>query len=227
MPLIIVVVIVAAVCLLVFGPFWYSRKILDTHAQPVDYLPGTGGQLAAHFIALMKLPVELEVTEGGDHYDPISKTVRLSHRVMDGCSLTAVAVAAHEVGHAIQHHSGSVMLNIRTVLVRLLRPVEVMASILFIASPLAISLSPRLSLALIICAFVLLLSRILVHLVTLPVEFDASFGKALPILEKGHYLCDEDQRAVRKVLRACALTYVSAALMELLSISRWLRFFRK
>ena len=227
MPLIVVVVIAIVVCILVFGPFWYSRNILDTYAKPVDYLPGTGGQLAKHLIALMELPVTLEATEGGDHYDPMSRTVRLSSRIMDGSSLTAVAVAAHEVGHAIQHHSGSVMLNVRTVLVRLLRPIEIVASMLFIASPMAVSLSPRLSLGLVLCAFALLLSRILVHLVTLPVEFDASFGKALPILKKGQYVSDEDQRAIRKVLRACALTYVSAALMELLNIYRWLRFFRK
>jgi Zn-dependent membrane protease YugP len=64
-------------------------------------------------------------------------------------------------------------------------------------------------------------------LVTLPVEFNASFGKALPILKNGEYLSEQDNKNARKILLACALTYVSAALASLLNIWRWLRFLKR
>ena len=72
----------------------------------------------------------------------------------------------------------------------------------------------------------LLAIRIAVHLATLPVEFDASFGKALPALERGRYLSPADMPAARHVLRAAAWTYVAAALATLLDIARWLRVLR-
>ena len=72
----------------------------------------------------------------------------------------------------------------------------------------------------------LLAIRILVHLVTLPVELDASFGKALPVLEQGRYLSGADLPAARSVLRAAAWTYVAAALATLLDVARWFRMLR-
>jgi Zn-dependent membrane protease YugP len=67
----------------------------------------------------------------------------------------------------------------------------------------------------------------LVHLVTLPVEFDASFGKALPILKAGQYIQPGDEAAVHSVLRAAALTYVAGSLASLLNLARWLAFLRR
>jgi hypothetical protein len=67
----------------------------------------------------------------------------------------------------------------------------------------------------------------LVHLVTLPVEWDASFGKALPLLTHGRYIGERDERAVRQILRAAAFTYVAASLASLLNLARWFRFFRR
>ena len=70
-------------------------------------------------------------------------------------------------------------------------------------------------------------SRIVLHLVTLPMEWDASFGKALPIITQGRYVAPTEERAVRRVLRAAALTYLAAALADLLSVWRWLIIFRR
>jgi Zn-dependent membrane protease YugP len=77
-----------------------------------------------------------------------------------------------------------------------------------------------------LAGLVLLTARIAVHVVTLPVEIDASFGKALPVLERGRYLSAADMPAARSVLRAAAFTYVASALMTLLNIARWLRVLR-
>jgi Zn-dependent membrane protease YugP len=70
-------------------------------------------------------------------------------------------------------------------------------------------------------------SATLVHLVTLPVELDASFGKALPILKSGHYIQSEDEHAVHRVLQAAALTYVAGSLASLLNLARWFAFLRR
>ena len=67
-----------------------------------------------------------------------------------------------------------------------------------------------------------LLGRVLLHLVTLPTEFDASFGKALPLLRAGQYVPESEMPAIRHILQAAALTYVAAALAEILNLTRWL-----
>ena len=72
----------------------------------------------------------------------------------------------------------------------------------------------------------LLAVRVLVHLVTLPVEYDASFNKALPILRDGGYLAEDDIAGARSVLKAAAFTYVAAALTSLLNLARWIRVLR-
>ena len=68
--------------------------------------------------------------------------------------------------------------------------------------------------------------RVLFNVITLPVEFDASFGKALPILTDGRYLHESDMPAARTVLRAAALTYVAGALISLVDLARWIRLLR-
>ncbi|KJS18342.1 MAG: peptidase, partial [Hoeflea sp. BRH_c9] len=101
-------------------------------------------------------------------------------------------------------------------------------SVFFIAAPvLAIALrAPVAMFAMALIGIGLLAIRVLVHLVTLPVEYDASFNKALPILREGGYLGDEDLAGARSVLKAAALTYVAAALMGLLNLARWIRVLR-
>ena len=102
------------------------------------------------------------------------------------------------------------------------------ASVFFIAAPvLAVALrSPLAMLGMAVIGIGLLSVRILVHLVTLPVEYDASFNKALPILREGGYLSDDDLAGASSVLKAAAFTYVAAALMSLLNLARWFRILR-
>jgi Zn-dependent membrane protease YugP len=85
--------------------------------------------------------------------------------------------------------------------------------------------APLLMVLQIVSAVALMGISVAVHVVTLPVEFDASFGKALPVLEGRHYLAAEDMPAARAVLKAAAYTYVAAALATLLNIARWFRIF--
>ena len=185
--------------------------------------------MAQHLVERFELQgVGVEATDAGDHYDPEARMVRLSKANFDASSLTAVAVAAHEVGHALQHHRGERGLTLRQSLVGIAMVTDRIASIFFIAAPvLAIVLRAPVALfGMALIGIGLLAIRIVVHLVTLPVEYDASFNKALPILREGGYLGDEDLAGARSVLKAAALTYVAAALAGLLNLARWIRFLR-
>lgn len=98
---------------LVFGPQWWVRRAMQQHATERPDLPGTGGELARHLLDLAQLehvPVEIAPA---DHYDPVANIVRLSPENYDGRSITAVAVAAHEVAHALQHAAGDRLLAAR------------------------------------------------------------------------------------------------------------------
>ena len=87
--------------------------------------------------------------------------------------------------------------------------------------------SPMGSLLPILFGLVIMSSQAVVHLITLPVEWDASFGRALPLLQAGGYIRDDQVPSVRRVLRAAALTYVAASLIGLLNVWRWLRLLRR
>lgn len=221
------IVISLLLLLLLVGPQFWTQRILKKHSEPRSDFPGTGGELAKHLIEQHHLDVGLEVTEAGDHYDPQTKTVRLQEQNFNGKSLTAVATAAHEVGHAIQHHQGMKLLLARTPMAKFAFWVEKLAQMALLSAPLLLSFLPAASRLALIVAVVGMIASTLVHLITLPVEFDASFGKALPILKSGQYIDEKDYRSARKILLACALTYVSAALASLLNIWRWLRFLRR
>jgi Zn-dependent membrane protease YugP len=221
---IILLVVVVAV---IFLPQFWVRRVLKKHSNERPDFPGTGGEFARHLIKQQGLKVKLEPTEQGDHYDPSSRTVRLSSENFNGKSLTAVATAAHEVGHAIQHQQGMALLLLRSPLAKFAFYVEKIAQVALLSTPVFLSFLPGVGKLSLIVAIAGMLASTLVHFVTLPVEINASYSKALPILKNGNYLTDKDYQSARKILLACALTYVSAALGSLLNIWRWLRFLRR
>lgn len=208
--------------------YWIKHAIKKHSGWRFDF-PGTGGELAEHLVKEFNLSgVKVEETNEGDHYSPEEKIVRLSKDNFEGKSISAISIAAHEIGHAIQDNQGSKLLSLRQSLAKFAQVSDVIASIFFFAAP-VIGVLARTPLALfgfIGIGIALLAVRILVHLVTLPVEWDASFNKALPILEQGGYLKPEDMPAAREVLKAAALTYVAGALMSFLNLARWIRIIR-
>jgi hypothetical protein len=212
---------------LVFGPSLWVKHIFRKHGVERPDLPGTGGELARHLLDEAKLSdVKVETTGDGDHYDPGARAVRLSQQNHDGRSITAVAVATHEVAHAIQHAHGEPAFERRMRLVRELIWVERLAMGVALLAPVVFVFvkAPALLVLQLIAAIALMGIGVIVHIVTLPVEFDASFAKALPVLEQRRYLSEDDMPAARSVLKAAAYTYVAAALATLLNIARWLRF---
>lgn len=218
MPLLFVVGVLS-VGAIIFIPQYWVKHVITKHGKERNDFPGTGGELAEHLIENLQLEkVKLERTEKGDHYDPDAKVVRLMDAHHSGRSISAVVIAAHEIGHAIQDHRGERLLALRQKLAKFAAASDVVASIFFFAAPVlaVVVRTPVAFFGLVAFGVSLLAVRILVHLVTLPVEFDASFNKALPILEEGGYLKPEDMPAARQVLKAAALTYVAGALMSLL-----------
>jgi hypothetical protein len=207
----------------------WVRHAMRRHAGEREDFPGTGGELARHLLDLANLKdVEVEIAPEGDHYDPVDKVVRLTPEHYDGRSVTAVAVAAHEVSHALQDADGNRLLAARVKLAGTVRAIEIGAAVVLASAPVLMILvkSPVLLVLQIAVVVALMASRLVVHLLTLPVEFDASFRRALPILERGGYLDPNDLPAARTVLRAAALTYVASALVTLLDVTRLLRVLR-
>ncbi|MGI9464118.1 MAG: zinc metallopeptidase [Aestuariivirgaceae bacterium] len=214
---------------LIFLPGQWVKYTMKRHGQDRPDLPGTGGELAVHLLERAGLDhVKVEVTLAGDHYDPIYKAVRLTAANHDGRSLTAVAVATHEVAHALQDASGYQPLRWRTRLARAVHTIQRIGSGLLLATPLIglLTRAPSVVLVEIGAGLALMSTSVIAHAVTLPVELDASFKRALPILEEGDYLDERDLPAARKVLKAAAYTYIAAAMMSLLDIMRWLRLLR-
>lgn len=226
----VLVIGIAALLALLIGPNFWVKRVLEKNSTERNDLPGTGAELAQHLMKRFDLKeVTLETTEKGDHYDPTSRTIRLTPSVYNGKSLTAIATAAHEFGHALQHHKSYKPLLTRTAMAKQAYYVQNAASIALLLIPF-LSMIPGLAIfARAVLVFVVgsMFFSAIIHLVTLPVEFDASFGRALPILQQGDYIDPKDFGTVRKILLACALTYVSQAMIGALNFGRWIRMLRR
>ena len=227
MHILLAMVIILAIFI---GPNLLASRELRRHSTPLERLPGTGGELAAHLVDKLGLTgVAVELSSTVDHYDPEDKAVRLVENNFNGKSLTAIAVAAHEVGHAIQDYEGYAPLRSRTALVKFVQQVEKAGSVAIFAIPVVagITRSPTAGFLLFLFAVISLGSGALAHIVTLPVEWDASFKRALPVLIEGGYISGEQQKDVRKILRACALTYLAASLAGIFNVWRWIAILRR
>ena len=161
--------------------------------------------------------VRIRPTSGtlSDHYDPRSRTVNLSEGVYSSTSVSAIAVACHECGHAVQHATGYLPMRARSALVPVVNFSSSVWLILLLIGCL-LNIVGLIWLAIILFAFATLF-----HLVTLPVEFNASRRGLAFIhdgLGRGYELSSQVNRGSRKVLRAAALTYVAAALTSVLQL---------
>ena len=157
-------------------------------------------------------PIKGELT---DHYDPRTKTVRLSEPIYHKTSLAAVGVAAHECGHAIQHATNYAPLNLRSAIVPIANLGSTLSWPLFLAG-LVMSFRPLLT-----AGILLFSAAVLFQLVTLPVEINAS-SRALKLLNADGILAPQEVRGAKKVLTAAALTYVAALAGSILQLLRLL-----
>ena len=225
-----IIIILILVAVVIFGPQWWAQYTFRRYAKTLDKLQGNGGELARHLLDRFDMQdVKVEKTEpNSDHYDPKDRVVRLSPDNFDNKSLTAIAIAAHEVGHAIQHHRREPLLAWRSRLVVFANAVQKFGISAMMIMPIitALTRAPALGGFLLIVGIGSMFMATLVHLITLPVETDASFNKALPILAAG-YVDAEDMPKVRRILRAAALTYLAGSLASLLNLWRWIAILRR
>ncbi len=176
----------------------------------------TGAMAAQRVLQLSGITdVRIEHISGKltDHYDPRTKTLRLSDSTYSSNSVAAVCVAAHECGHAVQHQVGYGPLVLRSTLVPAANFGSTLAWPVFFAG-LIFSMRPLLTLGIILFSL-----AVVFQLVTLPVEFNAS-SRALKILESGHVLGDDELSAGKKVLGAAAMTYVASLAASVLQLLR-------
>ena len=204
--------------------FWAQWKVKSTFARfsRVRAASGLSGRDMARQImqrnGITDVAVEAVGGELSDHYDPAARKVRLSRSNFEGDSISSIAVAAHEVGHVLQHHQGYFPLAIRSSMAPSVGFASTAAWPLFI---IGLLIGPRMPLAglLMDLGIAFFAGAVLFHIVTLPVEFDASKRALAQLTETGAVL-PEEVTGAKKVLDAAALTYVAAAAMAVLQLLR-------
>ena len=224
------VIFIVALLALTIVPGLWVQSVMRRYREPANRYPRTGGQTARHLLDALGLRnVSTEITDRGDHYDPLAKAVRLTADNFNGRSLTAVTVAAHEVGHAVQDARGFAPLRLRTHLVHWVAPIEKIGAGMLMLAPLAgiLTRSPRLGLIGLAGGVLTLATGVVIHFLTLPTELDASFVRALPLLKQHNVIRSEDMPRARRLLTAAAFTYVAVALQSLLNIARWWAILRR
>ena len=200
-------------------PRVWLNSSMKRNDEILENMPFTGLEFGELLLKENHLDnVSIAETDLGDHYDLENEEVRVSEDRLNKKSITAISIICHEIGHAIQHKEKYAPLEQRTKLVKNTAWItSIGGGILYSGIPIILATG---SFGLIkICLFIVLLSVLisaLVHLITLDVEIDASFNRALPILEEKVPV--EYHKGCRSVLRAAAFTYVIGALTNFLSL---------
>jgi len=183
----------------------------------------TGAQVAQAILQQNNIhDVTVEPIKGSlsDHYDPRSKTLRLSEPVYGSNSMAAFGVAAHEVGHAIQHAKGYALLGFRSAWVPVANLGSGLSMVILIIAAVLGGAATALGQTASLIGVALFATTTVFTLVTLPVEFDAS-RRALVALDTGGFVNSQELAGARKVLNAAAMTYVAAFITSLLTLLYW------
>ncbi|HHU63868.1 MAG TPA: zinc metallopeptidase [Clostridiales bacterium] len=194
-------------------------KVSDTfrrYLRVPSQMGYTGAQVARQLLnshGLNHVPVEMVRGTLTDHYDPRRRILRLSPEVYNGTSVASLGVAAHETGHALQHHSGYIPLSIRNSLFPIANFGSQMAWFLVLLGLVMNALN------LIDIGIILYIAAVLFQVVTLPVEFNAS-SRAIEMLQTGGYITREEVQPTKRVLSAAALTYVAAMAVAIAQLLR-------
>ncbi|MBO5410287.1 MAG: zinc metallopeptidase [Clostridia bacterium] len=198
---------------------WAQAKVKSTYNKfgKINNVRGITGAYAAQAVLTFYgiTDVRIEPIKGNltDHYDPKAKAIRLSEGVYASSSVAAVGIACHEAGHAAQHAQEYTPIKMRNTLV----PVCNIGSKLGIPIALiglVMSFEPLIYIGLILYGLIFLF-----HLVTLPVEFNAS-RRALSVIEETGLLYNDESDGAKKVLKAAAMTYVASMIVALASLIR-------
>lgn len=208
---------------LIFLPQWWVKSTYEKYSRVKASTGKTGAEVARDILRNQGVfNVNVKVSHGilSDHYNPLDKTIRLSEGNYGGTSIAAAAVAAHEAGHAIQHARGFFPVVVRSAMVPAVTlgsqfgPLLIFISIILMSSQI---LSPDLGFTMAWVGVILFGLSVLFHIVTLPVEIDASM-RAVGVLQTTRYLTTQEIPLAKKVLTAAAFTYIATALYSLIQL---------
>ncbi len=199
---------------LLFGLWaqWRVQSAVNQYSQVYTGRGATGARVARAMLDAYGLnQVRVERTQGflSDHYDPISRTLRLSPANYDTPSVAAVGIAAHEAGHALQHAEGYWPLQARSAIVPIVQFGSFLGPLIFMGGFFLASAGSSLGWNVALLGVLLFGATALFSLITLPVEFDAS-RRAKEILVQAGFVTGTEGAGVARVLDAAALTYVAA-----------------
>ncbi len=204
---------------------WAQSNVNNTfrkYAKVQSRRGSTGAEIARKILDMNGLhQVKIERVAGNlsDHFDPKTNVVRLSDSTYGSTSVGAIGVAAHEVGHAIQHATAYAPIKVRNSIVPVVNVCNMLSMPILLVGVLFGSYSGLIDLGILLFS-----ATVLFQLITLPVEFNAS-RRAMATL-RGQYLLDDDEaKGAEKVLRAAALTYVAAAVSSIMSLLRLILLF--
>jgi len=199
----------------------YAQSKVKTNFEKYIRVPTRRGYSGAEVARMLlnqnglhDVPIEAANSQLGDHYDPTKHVLRLSGEVSRGSSIASVSVAAHEVGHAIQHANGYVPLSVRNMIFPVARFGSSAAWIFILVGLMIPNLGGLMDIGILLFG-----AAVLFQLVTLPVEFNAS-SRALEMLDANGYIYEEEIKGAKNVLNAAALTYVAAMASGLAQLMR-------
>jgi len=199
----------------------YAQSKVKTNFEKYIRVPTRRGYSGAEVARMLlnqnglhDVPIEAANSQLGDHYDPTKRVLRLSGEVSQGSSIASVSVAAHEVGHAIQHANGYVPLSVRNMIFPVARFGSSAAWIFILVGLMIPNLGGLMDIGILLFG-----AAVLFQLVTLPVEFNAS-SRALEMLDVSGYIYEEEIKGAKNVLNAAALTYVAAMASGLAQLMR-------
>ena len=204
-----------------FVPTLWVKYTLGKHNDDLPNMPYTALEFGNKLLKEKELnDVKIEDTNIGDHYDPNTKKVKVEPHRLDKKSITSITVMCHEIGHAIQHKENFPPLIRRQIIISKTEWLNKLSSLLLYGGfPLifATGALPFIRICVIII-FASILINMIAHLITLDVELDASFKRAMPILEKK--IPEEYHSSCKSILRVCAYTYVCASLTSILDVRK-------
>src|SRR3989338_8177047 len=208
--------------ILIILPQLWVRSTLNKYSNEPSSVGRTGAEVAREILNRHGLTtVTVEATNQGDHYDPQNKSVRLSENFYHGKSLAAVTVAAHECGHAIQDAENYGFMKLRALVTPVVQVCQFGPMLLVFSLMLTAFLTSQIWKITAIIGLFMYIGIFFFQVLTLPVELDASFVRAVPVLEGSGYISNDEKENAKKILQACAFTYVAAALFSLVEIIRW------
>lgn len=203
--------------LCLFIPNLWVNYIMRKYNTNLSDMPFTGREIGNIILKENNLEkISIESIKQIDHYNPLDKKIKITKDKLDKKSITSISVVAHEIGHAIQDNENYQPLLLRQKLIEktsILQRIGSFFLIIGLPSIFAFTKSPLITFVAAMMIMGCLSTNVLIHLITLPVEFDASFKRALPILKK--YVPKKNMQQCTSVLRAAAFTYLAQSIMSI------------